>query len=273
MLIKYSHPSSRAHWRTALVFVALWAASAETQAIALSAADAARIGHKIWQNECNGTVAGLTSWNEGEDFASLGIGHFIWYPKGRRGPFEESFPKFVAFAGKRGADLPAFLRAEPAAPCPWSSRAEFVRAQNSPEMTSLRHFLAGSVPIQTEFMVQRLETALGKMLEAAQQPQQRTTVRANFDRLAATAQGCYALIDYVNFKGEGVLETERYNGEGWGLLQVLETMAPGDSSPNRAFAHAAASVLRKRVANSPPARHESRWLPGWLNRVNSYTRD
>ena len=32
------------------------------------------------------------------------------------------------------------------------------------------------------------------------------------------------LIDYVNFKGEGVLETERYRGRGWGLLQVLEGM-------------------------------------------------
>ena len=56
-----------------------------------------RIGKKIWQNECDGTLAGLTSWNTGENFASLGIGHFIWYPKGVRGPFEESFPAFVDF--------------------------------------------------------------------------------------------------------------------------------------------------------------------------------
>ena len=52
---------------------------------------------------------GLTSWNQGEDFASLGIGHFIWYPKGRRGPFEESFPKLVSFVSKRGANLPTLL--------------------------------------------------------------------------------------------------------------------------------------------------------------------
>src|SRR6266446_3164255 len=55
-------------------------------AITLSHADVQRIGKKIWQNECNGTISGLTSWNQGEDFASLGIGHFIWYPQGRRGP-------------------------------------------------------------------------------------------------------------------------------------------------------------------------------------------
>src|SRR5512133_2670274 len=43
-------------------------------AITLSHADGLRIGKKIWQNECNGTISGLTSWNGGEDFASLGIG-------------------------------------------------------------------------------------------------------------------------------------------------------------------------------------------------------
>src|SRR5690349_20237862 len=66
-------------------------------AVSLSHEDAMRIGRKVWQNECGGTVAGLTSWNTGENFASLGIGHFIWYPAGARGPFEESFPPFVRY--------------------------------------------------------------------------------------------------------------------------------------------------------------------------------
>jgi len=75
-------------------------------AIALSHGDILRIGKRVWQNECNGTISGLTAWNQGEDFASLGIGHFIWYPKERRGPFDESFPKLVSFISKRGAKLP-----------------------------------------------------------------------------------------------------------------------------------------------------------------------
>src|ERR1039457_3774966 len=62
---------------------------AGTAAINLSAADTQRIGKRIWQNKCNGTLDGLTSWNSGDHFASLGISHFIWYPKGQRGPFEE----------------------------------------------------------------------------------------------------------------------------------------------------------------------------------------
>jgi hypothetical protein len=82
-------------------------------------------------------------------------------------------------------------------------------------------------------------------------------------------RGCYALIDYVNFKGEGILSTERYQGHGWGLLQVLEHMSD-DGSATQSFAAAAAAVLRERVRNAPPERHEARWLPGWLNRVATY---
>ncbi|MBX9724225.1 MAG: hypothetical protein K2X81_22645, partial [Candidatus Obscuribacterales bacterium] len=45
----------------------------------LSEKEAAAVGQKIWRNECSGSIDGLTSWNAGEEFPSLGIGHFIWY--------------------------------------------------------------------------------------------------------------------------------------------------------------------------------------------------
>src|SRR5437879_9962282 len=100
-------------------------------AITLSHGDTLKIGKRVWQNECNGTISGLTEWNQGEDFASLGIGHFIWYPKGRRGPFEESFPKVVSFISSRGAKLPAVLLYAGAGNAgPWHSRSEFHRAQH-----------------------------------------------------------------------------------------------------------------------------------------------
>src|SRR4051812_35406337 len=90
-----------------LVVTVAFSANAVAGPVDLSRAEALRIGKKIWQNECAGTVAGLTSWNAGENFASLGIGHFIWYPVGTTGPFDESFPKFVEFAGGRSVKLPA----------------------------------------------------------------------------------------------------------------------------------------------------------------------
>jgi len=243
-------------------------ASAE---VSLSRKEATRIGHKIWQNESGGTLAGLTAWNEGEDFASLGIGHFIWYVAGRPGPFEESFPRFVAYAKARRAALPPILQNPNDGHCPWNSRAEFIRDQSSKEMKELRKFLANTIDLQVAFLVDRMHTALPKMLAVAS-TDERARISNQFQRLANSAQGCYALIDYVNFKGEGVLLTERYRGQGWGLLQVLEGMpenGSGSSAPAD-FADSAARVLRERVKNSPPARNERRWLPGWLKRVASY---
>ena len=238
-------------------------------AINLSPAETRRIGNRIWQNECGGTLAGLTSWNTGENFASLGIGHFIWYPKGVTGPFEESLPKFVAFAAARGARLPAVLTDQEG--CPWKTRAQFYAAAETPPMKELRAFLARTIDLQAEFLVKRLQQALPKML-AESGASDSAQVRQRFDRVAGTAMGCYALVDYVNFKGEGVLATERYAGQGWGLLQVLQGMNNDTSGRDavKSFADSAKTVLRKRVRNSPPERNEARWLPGWLKRVDTY---
>ena len=240
--------------------------------VTLSRNEAIKIGKRIWQNECNGTITGLTAWNEGENFASLGIGHFIWYPKGQRGPFEESFPKLVSFMTVRGVKLPTLLLGAGERACPWNSRQEFLRAQYSPEMKQLRQFLAGTVDVQAEFLIARLQNALSKMLAEAE-PADRANVEQQFERMTRTPQGCYALVDYVNFKGEGVLHTERYQGQGWGLLQVLEQMPADEDDAVKEFSRAAVVVLKRRVANSPPERGEARWLPGWLNRVRSYNRD
>jgi hypothetical protein len=239
-------------------------------AIEISHSAAAQIGRRVWQNECAGSVAGLTSWNKGENFASLGIGHFIWYPQGERGPFEESFPKLVTFISRSGGKLPEFLLPGHDTACPWSSRTEFQQAQDTPKMKELRAFLVATIDLQAQFLVSRLQNSLPKMLAEAPQ-EQHDNVRRQFERVASTPAGCYALVDYVNFKGEGTLATERYRGQGWGLLQVLENMR--GTEPQSAldeFAASAKTVLRQRVANSPPARGESRWLSGWLARIDGY---
>jgi hypothetical protein len=252
-----------------LLFIALAGTNWAAEPVRISDADALRIGKKIWQNESNGTVAGLTAWNAGENFASLGIGHFIWYPQGVHGPFEESFPKFLAFAREHRTAIPAWLNQSLV--CPWNSRAEFSSAQNSTQMRELRQFLTRTIDVQAQFMVARLQQSLAKMLDEAA-PAERANIERQFARVASTPHGCYALVDYVNFKGEGVLHTERYHGEGWGLLQVLQQMQGNEdgASAAREFSNSAAAMLRRRVQNSPPERHEARWLPGWLNRVHSY---
>ncbi|MCS7009618.1 MAG: hypothetical protein NZL93_06745, partial [Chthoniobacterales bacterium] len=90
----------------------------------LSDSQALEIGRRIWQNECAGTIEGLTAWNEGEGFVSLGIGHFIWYPEGKDGPFRESFPEFVGFLLRNGGYVPEWV--VKARGCPWPDRKAFL---------------------------------------------------------------------------------------------------------------------------------------------------
>jgi hypothetical protein len=232
--------------------------------VELSDTQALEIGRRIWKNECGGTVKGLTSWNTGEEFASLGIAHFIWYPEGKRGPFEESFPKLVAYLVAQDVATPAWLHRS----CPWGTRAKFMAQFQSPQMLQLRELLKATIALQARFAALRLEQALPKML-AATSITERDRVRSNFYRVAGERLGLYALMDYVNFKGEGVNPAERYRGQGWGLLQVLESM-PAAGSPLAGFVKAANQVLTRRVANSPPSRNESKWLPGWRNRLQTY---
>lgn len=266
-----SNPSAR------LVFACLLALAALTcrpqaRGLTINDSQALSAGKKLWKNECDGRIAGLTSWNTGEDFASLGIGHYIWYPAGKRGPFEESFPDLLRYLQSHGAKLPAWV--SPSSTCPWNDRAEFLRDQGGAKLTSLRDLLAGTVGLQARFSADRLQAALPKMLDAVP-GNQRARVEQQFSRVAASPNGVYALVDYVNFKGEGVLPTERYQGQGWGLLQVLAGMqtnpndAPGPAA-TQDFANSAARVLTQRVSLSPPERGENRWLPGWKNRVRTY---
>lgn len=249
----------------ALLCIAAFANGA--QAITLDEHDAHALGQRIAKNETGGDPDKLVWWNRGEHFASLGIGHFIWYPAGVDGPFKESFPALLDFMEKHGAKLPVWLSVE-SPDCPWTSREQFLAAGDSPNMQALRALLIETVALQSRFMAERLQRALPEMLDAIPAAQH-TRVQQRFERLTRSPNGLYALLDYVNFKGEGTRATERYSGQGWGLLQVLDGMRD-DTHPVDAFADAAARVLTQRVANSPTERDEARWLPGWLRRLDTY---
>ncbi len=234
-------------------------------AIAVSTSEAQRIGQLIWQNEAAGRVDYLTVWNEGEAFPSLGIGHFIWYPAGIESPFIESFPALRDYLQAQRS-LPQWL-AE-AKEAPWLSREQFYREFEGAKLVELRQLLVETVPLQVNFIIQRMEQALPKMLQAIPEQAQREQVYLRFYRVANQPNGPYALIDYINFKGEGTAQSERYQDEGWGLLQVLQEMDPQAPSVMAEFVRSADVVLTRRVANAP--RDESRWLSGWRKRLQSY---
>jgi hypothetical protein len=256
------------------VFSTCFSGTVLAQTISISEEEAARIAERVFANECFSKDDCLIEWNAGEEFLSLGIGHFIWYPEGPKGPFEESFLKYLSYTRNSGEKIPHWLDTVPFPACPWSSREDFLANQEDARLAELREFLLASKPRQAAFLIQRLEEALPLILHGLESEEAKQ-IRKKFYQVYSAPSGIYALVDYINFKGLGILATERYNGEGWGLLQVLSLMHETDSpaAARQEFVRAAKTILTRRVANSPPERNEQRWLSGWLTRLDSYLKE
>lgn len=244
---------------------------AETSRIKLTPAELACLEKIIYFNECSGRSEKLISWRRDENFPSLGIGHFIWYPRDLKGPYEETFPAFLRFAKEKSVGIPPWINELPGFECPWKDREEFQRDLQGAKLISLRDFLEETRDLQTAFIVRRFEESLPRILEVVP-PKQRPLAEKKLSLVDATPNGIFALIDYVNFKGEGILESERFAGQGWGLLQILEEMkVPNDPADALAeFIQAAQAVLERRVKNASITEEEVKRLQGWKNRVLRY---
>lgn len=252
--------------------------AAQGQLPQLSSQQLQWLGERIYQNECNAQYECLTSWNAGEDFPSLGIGHFIWYRKTQAEQFEETFPNLLEAYRAAQYELPSWINQLDTPDSPWQSREQFLAELNSLNMQVLRQFLGDTVELQVTFIVNRLHASLPTILLTLEN-EQREAVAESFYQIANSQPpyGMYAVIDYIHFKGSGTASNERYRDEGWGLLQVLVEMQAIQAQEQQNqpltlanFVAAAAVVLDRRVENSPTIRQEQRWIAGWKNRLLSY---
>ncbi len=258
-----------------LLFFMLFSSSLWTK-IVISALDMKIIGQKIWKNECAGTIDGLTFWKTGEDWASVGIGHFIWFPQKKTDRFVEGLPLLIEFMRKKKIVIPTWLltKDKKLIDCPWNSQKEFLADFSTERMLSLRNFLKNTIPTQTAFIVARLDAWAKRDLPKEYSLETRRHIKTQFNRMIKSPEGIYALIDYINFKGEGLSSGEQYHGKKWGLAQVLAAMqgSKKEKSVLHDFAQAAKLVLTERVKHAPPERREEQWLIGWKNRIDTYTK-
>lgn len=198
----------------------------------------------------------------------MGIAHFIWYPSNEKRVFQESFPDLLKFMERHGVIIPKWLVKYKS--CPWKTRSDFQANKDSRMMKALRRFLYKTRVIQALYLTRRIQRFLPKM-SVGLSSIEKEKIEKNFFYLASSLQGLYVLIDYVNFKGEGLSLKDQYDG--YGLRHVLLHMDLEDSSPIEAFVNSAKYLLEQRVKNAPRERNEEKWLPGWNNRLNSYFSD
>ena len=242
----------------------------------LSDSDYDWIGSRIYQNEALGKTENLTHWNQGEDFPSLGIGHFIWFPAGVDAPFDEQFPALVSFLRQQvpeGLQMPVWMQELDPFAAPWNTKESFDKARSSARMNDSRQWLDATRLYQAKFIVSAFEERWYELDLPAQQKQKLTGL---LQSLFETPEGLFAVIDYYNFKGLGNNPRERYQQQGWGLVQVLDDMVGMGQSEDACgdiltqFRDAATGRLRQRVELSPPERNEARWLAGWSRRLDAY---
>ena len=242
----------------------------------LSDTDYDWIGLRIYHNEALGKSEYLTHWNKGEEFPSLGIGHFIWFPEGVDAPFYEQFPALVSYLRQQVPEelqMPVWLQELDPLVAPWDSKVQFDEARSSAQMIALRQWLEATQRYQAKFIVSAFEQRW-RGLELP--PIQKQELTGLLQSLFETPEGLFAVIDYYNFKGLGNNPRESYEGQGWGLVQVLDALFTlrviDDECADLVsqFRDAAAGRLRLRVELSKPERNEARWLAGWLKRLDGY---
>jgi hypothetical protein len=243
----------------------------DAKAFEVSKADTLLIAKRVFKNECKVEKDCLLEWGAGEDFLSLGLEHFIWYPPNAPNIFKEGFRSYLQFARQAGERLPVWLDKTPFPPCPWASREEFLNSKGSQQYNDLMDFMLRSKDCQAKYLIENTKRSL-KEIVAAAPADQRSRIAKFLSQLTSNAQGLYSIIDYLDFKGAGVGNSDEFKGERWGLLQVLQGMrdVPTSQDALDEFVRSAKMVLTHRVFYAPADRHEEKWLQGWLRRIDTY---
>jgi hypothetical protein len=227
-----------------------------------------KIGDQIFMNETGGNPKYLMYWSPNETFPSLGYGHFIWYPSNQPQKFDQTFPDMIQYYIDNKVEIPAWLKKQKDLGAPWPDKQTFERARGDKQFQQLETLLINTKALQTKFFFDRVLESIPEIMDNVSKAD-KAHIKQSYNAVADTEGGWYPLIDYINFKGKGIKGTERYNNQGWGLLQVLKTMRPVQKGPQalQEFSRAARVVLERRVANKPSERH---FLKGWINRTNTY---
>lgn len=256
------------------------------------------VARNLLYNETACKAKWVVEWAKDEDFPSLGLAHAIWFPAGIDKGFDESFPetwqflrqKYKASKENGALKIPAWLDKDDIGPAPWKNAEEFkAKQETDPNLMQLSQFLQSPTVLewQAEFAIQRGVKSGYKILAASAlekgSPKPDAKLCKHLRKLFSSDEGILTIVDYTNFKGEGIDPSEMRGDDNtrWGLKQVIEDMDrypadPNDSSDlqeRKKFAASAKQTLGylSRAFADPKARDvRLNWLAkGWSSRIDS----
>ncbi len=215
---------------------------------------------KIEKSEYDGDQRNIVQWNPGETFPSLGIGHFIWLQAGSKEKFQESFPEMIQYLQSHWATLPASCANLDIrnGSCPWNTVEDM---KKFPGLQDLKDFLGTPANKRLQFMF-IFEKRLVPFLDSSSWQKLKQLISSDPARVP------YAVIDYINFKGEWLnpdKDVEIVWGQKvqWWLKQVLDGM-------KEPFNLASFKDSAKRVLQSRDPKKVDESKKGWLARIDAY---
>lgn len=209
---------------------------------------------QIKQNESGDTNGNewYAWWNSTEHFPSMGFAHFIWWTNTGHG---NSFYDMMSYITQsKWITVPPELKflQNTNPPSNWKDLSSM---QGDPKYSTITDFLS-----RNDVKKAGYDFIRDSRLYSLSQKLTGDTLN-KFNQLAKWPKGAYILIDYVNFKWEGLTGSNQ-----WGLKQVLENMSnptdPVDAA--KKFRDSAQKLLAAR-------RDSGKYIAGWTNRLNTYT--
>lgn len=286
-----------------------------------------KLSEALYKNEADCKNHNLTHWGKNEEFPSLGLPHAIWYGTSSSKKYQEQFPELIRYlrknlnASDQQISWPLLLQKNPLPPAPWASQAEFAEIKkvslaienvkeslqladikknkaalykDAYSLFEIRHFLSNPkiLQLQAQFVIEKTFLSLHRILAAShrESPTEAQELYQKIQLLLGSPEGVLSIVDYLNFKGEGLKPSERtpLGKYPWGLKTVLEIMpssasvnaaikAPTDASAeiNLQFTKAALCSLQRMAYHSGAADSKDQlqryaWLNGgWKTRLES----
>jgi hypothetical protein len=193
-----------------------------------------KLAANVLRNETGCRPMDIVKWNKNENFPSLGLMHSIWFPPGVNHAYGQSFPEMWQFLRKKALaagspPVPAFMQSEKTGAAWAETEFRVPDRETADEIATLKKFLAEPKVLewQKEFIVRRAQKSFSRVLAAIEPGPKRQEAFSYLKRLLATDRGVISVIDYVNFKGEGLIPV-KVDGFtqpiSWGFRPVLEKM-------------------------------------------------
>ena len=143
------------------------------------------------------------------------------FPRNNVQNIQNNFPYYVFIKTKWSCFAHWLGRAVPKG-APWVCREQILK--DMLKVNEVRSLLASTIDLQIKFIIDQFKQQLPGIMEAAPS-RYKSKIMYNTNLMLSFPQGSYALVDYLNLKGNGLSQTEELKGQRMGTITSADKYA------------------------------------------------